>query len=245
MRRSGPRHRTEARRVVLLGDEVPYLLKRSPRRRTIALRIDRNGLTVSAPAGAAQSRLEEVLRERARWVLDKLLEIRARQAPGPLWRDGECLPLLGGSCRLVVSRGPARAQAVLAGKDLVVRLADPEDGASVRAKTLKWYRRAALAHFTGRVAHYAGRLGVAVPPLRLSNAATRWGSCNARGEIRLNWRLIKLSPRLIDYVVAHELAHLLHLDHSPAFWATVAGIYPDYAAARAELRRLGDHTHAF
>lgn len=235
----------EERMISLAGEAVPYLLKRSPKRRTIALRIDGNGLTVNAPARTSQRRLDAVLHEKAGWVLDKLAEIRARQVSAPLWRDGESLPLLGRRLSLRLSEGTARRQPELCGESLLVALPDPFDAAAVEARVVKWYRSRALTHFSQRVAVYAGHLGVAHPPLRISGAATRWGSCNARGEIRLNWRLIKAPPHLIDYVVAHELSHLRHLDHSLAFWQTVARLYPGHALARAELKRAGHLLHAF
>ena len=80
-------------------------------------------------------------------------------------------------------------------------------------------------------------LAVAPPTLRLSNARTRWGSCHASGRILLNWRLIQMPARLIDYVVVHELAHLREMNHSPRFWAVVAREIPDHTARRHEIRR--------
>ena len=76
-----------------------------------------------------------------------------------------------------------------------------------------------------------------MPAVRLSNARTRWGSCSSRSGIRLHWRLVHLSPALIDYVVAHEVAHLVEMNHSPRFWAVVERLYPDWREARAALRR--------
>ncbi|MFN9391063.1 MAG: M48 family metallopeptidase [Betaproteobacteria bacterium] len=89
--------------------------------------------------------------------------------------------------------------------------------------------------------HFAERLGVARPRVLLSDARTRWGSCNAGGEVRLNWRLMQAPEALIDYVVAHEVAHLLHLNHSPRFWRAVERIYPAWETARAELAATSHH----
>ena len=97
------------------------------------------------------------------------------------------------------------------------------------ARALAWYR--------GRIEEYCHRLGLPVPAVRLSNARTRWGSCSSRSGIRLHWRLVHLSPALIDYVVAHEVAHLVEMNHSPRFWAVVERLYPDWREARAALRR--------
>lgn len=91
-----------------------------------------------------------------------------------------------------------------------------------------------------RLARIARRLGRAPSRFALSDAQTQWGSCTRRGHIRLNWRLVQAPLALIDYVAAHELAHLIHLDHSPRFWAQVAVLCPDALARRAELRTMGN-----
>jgi predicted metal-dependent hydrolase len=88
------------------------------------------------------------------------------------------------------------------------------------------------------MAYYATKLSVPHPQLRLSRAKTQWGSCDMRGIVHLNWRLIQLSLSLVDYVVAHEMSHLIEMNHSSAFWKTVESIYPNYLVVREELRRL-------
>jgi hypothetical protein len=111
----------------------------------------------------------------------------------------------------------------------------------VRDAVVKWYRRHALEHLSERVVHFSGRLGTPAPRVFLSDARTRWGSCNAEREIRLNWRLMQAAAHVIDYVVAHEVAHLKVLSHSSRFWRTVAQIYPGYEAAKAELNAMSHH----
>lgn len=231
---------TEARTILLDGENIPYLLKRSPRR-TIGFRIDRNGLTVSAPLRTSQSHLDHLLAERAAWVLSKLREWQDRQPALLAWEDGALLFYLGGELRLALRQGNGRT--ALEGDDLVVAVPDPADVAAVQKKVQHWYRREAARFFAQRVGHYAARMGLAVPKLTLSGARTRWGSCNARGEIRLNWRLMQAPISQIDYVVVHELAHIIELNHSPRFWAVVAEHYPNWQRVRRELRHAGDHYH--
>jgi predicted metal-dependent hydrolase len=91
--------------------------------------------------------------------------------------------------------------------------------------------------FAERLAIHAPRLGVAVPPLRLSSARTRWGSCSHHGGISLNWRLVFMPIAVIDYVVCHELAHLKEMNHSPRFWSVVGQLCPDWRRLRLELRQ--------
>jgi len=111
----------------------------------------------------------------------------------------------------------------------------------VREAVVQWYRRHAAPHFAERVQHFSARLEVTTPRVLLSSARTRWGSCNAAGEVRLNWRLMQAASPVIDYVVAHEVAHLKVLSHSTRFWRTVQRIYPDYEAAKAELAAMSQH----
>jgi predicted metal-dependent hydrolase len=99
-----------------------------------------------------------------------------------------------------------------------------------------WLQRQALALFEERCHLYAMQLGVSIRRLRLSSAQTRWGSASADGTVRLNWRLIHFALPTIDYVVAHELAHLREMNHSPAFWEVVRSVMPDYELRRGSLK---------
>ena len=108
--------------------------------------------------------------------------------------------------------------------------------AQLRDAVQAWMMQTAHAHFVQRLDHFAPLLGVRWTVLKLSSANTRWGSAKADGSIRLHWRLMQFPPDVLDYVVAHELAHLRHMDHSDRFWAAVASVVPDYAALRARLK---------
>ena len=241
-----PRAASEARTIRIDGQEISYLLKRSPKRRTIGLRIDHRGLTVNAPQRAADNRLEQVLRERSNWLLDKLGEWQARQPAPFACADGETLLFLGSELVLRLTAGGPRTKPHLSEDDiLTLQLPDPADTAAARRKLEQWYRAEARRHFIQRLEHYAGRMGLALPNLALSGARARWGSCNSRGEIRLSWRLIQAPISQIDYVVVHELAHVRELNHSPRFWAIVEETLPQYEAAHRALKSNGERYHRF
>ncbi len=108
-----------------------------------------------------------------------------------------------------------------------------------------WYRRHAESLFAERVAHYAPLLNVAPRALKLSSAKTQWGSCTARGTVRLNEQLIRLPLRLIDYVVVHELAHLREMNHSAACWDVVGSACPNYTKLRRELKSVGLYARSY
>ena len=122
---------------------------------------------------------------------------------------------------------------------LLVALPRDADEARIRDAVQGWLQREARRVFAERVAHFEARLGVRVKRLSLSSAATRWGSANANGAVRLHWRLIEHPLATIDYVVAHELSHLREMNHGPRFWAVVRSVVPDYEQARARLRQQG------
>jgi len=119
--------------------------------------------------------------------------------------------------------------------DLTVLHPTAHDERAIMDTVSRWLRDEAAQRILPRVADFAHRVTNLLPPVRLSNARSEWGSCNHKGEIRLNWRLIQLPPVLADYVVAHEVAHLVELNHSRRFWALVESLLPGHDAHRKEL----------
>ncbi|HEY3326447.1 MAG TPA: SprT family zinc-dependent metalloprotease [Novimethylophilus sp.] len=221
---------------------IPYTLKVSANRRTIGLRIDERGLTVHIPKCAAWSNVEKLLHEKSAWILSKLA-LRER-APAPMeWTDGAPLLHLGQDIRLCLHQDARNRMFEFDGATLYISQPNPNDTAAVQRKVTQWYRKQALADFTRRIELLAAKLGVTPTALFLSSAKTRWGSCNSKGEIRLHWRLIQAPPHIIHYVVAHELAHLKEMNHSPKFWAWVEKLCPNYSTARQELKVLSAQLH--
>ena len=216
--------------------DIPYLLKASPRRRTVSMRINQDGLTVSIPSRMNLKLLDSLLQERASWITAKLTEWQDNRQEKIAFNHGTCLRHLGQDIQLHVIESDRNRLPQFDGQTLTIALPDPDNTAQVQRKVIQWYRKQALADFVRRVELMAARLGVPTPPVILSSAKTRWGSCNSRGEIRLNWRLIQAPPAIIFYVVAHELAHLKEMNHSPKFWAWVERIYPDYKTYRIALK---------
>jgi len=230
----------ETPRSIALGDRiVPYVLRRA-KRRTIGLSIDHRGLRVGAPRRSSLLEVEKIILRHGEWVVQKLDEWRTRRRPELLRIvDGVQLPMLGSQLEVRLALGANRG--VWGASEpaiLTLCLRSPDDAGRMLEKAL---RERARELFLERLAHYAELLGVAPPRLTLSAARTRWGSCSLKSGIRLNWRLIHFPRHVIDYVVAHELAHLREMNHSPRFWSVVGQLYPDYRAARDELKALATH----
>jgi len=219
------------RRVPVSRGTLHYRLVRA-RRRTVGIYVERDGVEVRAPRYATIAEIDAFLRQKESWIFERLAEWRRR--PPPLaWRHGSRLPLLGREVSIACV-AHAREARLLEDR---LEVGDERNASGIRARVLAWIRRAALAHFRDRIAEFAPRLAVPEPSLGLSNADTLWGSCSPKGRVLLNWRLYLLAPRLIDYVVVHELAHLRELNHSRRFWRLVESVYPGCRAARTELRR--------
>lgn len=228
------------RRIRLGNRLLDYALRRG-RRKTIGLSITASGLTVSAPRWVGIGQVEAVIRDREQWVWTKIAEMQRHQAaiPQVRWEDGGTVPYLGTPIVLAVATGERRVPRTRYDADtrtLTLALPPGATRAQIRDRVEAWLQEEARAVFRARLAHFEANLDVAHRALRLSSAKTRWGSCSADGRILLNWRLIHFPLSSIDYVVAHELAHLKEMNHGPRFWATVASILPDYEAARAQVK---------
>jgi hypothetical protein len=228
------------RRIQLSERVLDYVFRRA-RRKTIGLSITADGLTVAAPRWVGISQVEEAIREREAWVLTKLGDMQRHHAaiPKVRWEDGGTIPYLGVPITIRISARGVRAvqpRFDSATRELTIPLPPAATSAQVRDRVETWLQDAARSLFRDRLAFYETRLGTKHRVLRLSSAKSRWGSCSADGRILLNWRLIHFPVSSIDYVVAHELAHLKEMNHGPRFWATVANLLPDYEIARAHVR---------
>ncbi len=223
------------------GEVVGYWLRRT-KRRTIGFTIDDRGLGVTIPRWVSKAETEAAIREKSRWIARQLArwrehsEQRARLATR--WEDGGKVRLFGTDLVLALD---AQARGVtLDGERIVVGMAPDAGPERLRNRVHGWLQEQARAYFASRVPVFSARLGKAPQRWSLSSARTRWGSCTRDGAIRLNWRLIHFRSDVIDYVIAHEIAHLRELNHGARFWATVSDLFPDFEKARAELRAASD-----
>jgi len=226
-----PPPEAKTRHLLIGGRIVDYRFKSGVKR--LSMTIDERGLRIGAPHRTSQSEIEAFVQGHGDWVLKKLGELAHATQPRHLTvKDGARLPLLDSEAEVRVLPGANRVRWV---GELLVLEARPE--ADLGQLAVRALQKRALTHFGERLAHFTGRLDLAVPKLGLSSAQTRWGSCSRHGGIRVNWRLIHLPTQLGDYVVAHEVAHLLEMNHSERFWRVVSSLYPEWKAARTELKQ--------
>lgn len=209
-------------------------MRRNPRARRITLRITPAGLVVTAPPHISDRMLRAAVTARAGWIADALAR-RDAELADPL-EPGDHIPLLGSAVILGIGSGSRvrRAGAVLEMPP------DRPPGPALE----RWYRREARRHFQALVAAWAPRVGVTPTGITIRDQRTRWGSASARGTLSFSWRLMMAEPQIAEYVVVHELVHLRHMDHSPAFWSCVGEHLPTYRDPREWLHREGARLHA-
>jgi predicted metal-dependent hydrolase len=231
----GPR----ARRALAGAHVIEYHLRRA-RRRTIGFQIDDSGLTISAPRWVTLREIEAAIAEKSRWIRTKQHEWRAwrekQRLPRVFFSDGATLPYLGqaDTLRLRAEVGATRLDP--ARTELHLALPHEAAEAQIRDTVQAWLQGEAARIFAERIARFGDRIGPRFTGWRLSSARSQWGSCKHDGRVRLNWRLVHFALPVIDYVVAHELAHLQELNHSPRFWKAVEQLLPGFEVARDEIK---------
>lgn len=214
-----------------------YRIVRS-NRRTIALQVDDEGkLIIRAPLQATQSQIDAVVKRHAAWIRSRQKQAGLAQAslPKHLYHAGERFLYLGATYPLELVERPSTALR-FSGKFYLDQALQPQAAALFEA----WYRQQARQVFKQRLDLYAQKYNLNYNQLRINQARTRWGSCSgSKRNINLNLRLVLAPLEIIDYVVVHELVHLVHHNHSHLFWEGVAAILPDYAKRRDWLKVNG------
>lgn len=219
--------------VIRVG-EIEVRLRRSNKRRTLALQVRNGEATAFAPEGLPLSVIQEFAEKKADWLRKQVTQSALPPAPLhslPL-HSGKVLLYLGHPLTLVLTDRP---QAEWTGATLHLPLHQP--AVHLRA----WTRQQVWPTYAALVGEWAARLGVAgkVSRVLVTDTRSRWGSCNGAGEIRLHWLLAFAPPEVLSYVALHEVAHLHEMNHSPRFWAWVAREMPDYRVHQRWLREHG------
>lgn len=216
--------------------DLSLVLRRSARARRFSLRVSRldGQVTLSLPARARESEALAFAAGQAEWIRRSL----SRSSVVERVCFGMSLPFAGKELRLE----PAQVRApVIAGAALCL----PPDPARVAPRVLAYLKLHARQRLQAASDRYADQLGRAHGGITLRDTRSRWGSCAADGRLMYSWRLIMAPPEVLDYVAAHEVAHLAEMNHSPAFWAVVRRLMPDYETHRRWLKREGNALHRF
>lgn len=228
----------------------PYSIKRSARRRSISIEVRNAQVAIRAPMGVAEPLLLAFLREKSAWVLRKIQEQQVSIAAQPRveaanYGTGSHLPFMGQTLYLVVAQGPQAAVA-RSGSELhllLSRRARAEPQAQLLALLSRWYEQQALVILAAKTRALCQQLGLVCQQVKVRATRSKWGHCTSAGVIQYNWQILLAPEPVVDYLVAHEVCHLRHHNHSPEFWALVASVCPEYAVLRRWLRQAGASLH--
>lgn len=221
--------------IDLDGTPVTVTVRVNARARSYRLSLPHaTGPVLTLPPHGRWAEAEAFLLRQRHW-----LAARIRRAPeAASFADGGVVPLRGVDHRIIGTgklRGRVEA-AMVEGEPVLLVPGAPEHQAR---RLTDWFKDQAQLDLAERTAFHARRLGVTVKAVRMRSQASRWGSCSSSGNINYNWRLVLAPPFVLDYVAAHEVAHLVEMNHSAAFWATVGRTLPDMERGRAWLKAHG------
>lgn len=253
MARPGGRRSAPCFAVHVNGQETPIEVRRSPRARRFTLRVNeaQRGVVLTMPLSVSLKEAGDFLTRHEGWLQGRLAAL-----PEPVpFTDGIVLPLRDtehlvrfvGTARgrgvVWTESAPARGLAPMRSPLPRICVAGPREHAPRRL--LDWLKREARKDLSARVTWHAGRLGLAPKRVSVRDQSSRWGSCSSAGSLSFSWRLILAPCLVLDYVAAHEVAHLKEMNHGPRFWQLVRRTMPRYEEARSWLRRHGGGLHRF
>lgn len=210
----------------------------SDRRRTIEITVDRGGeLIIAAPTGCDPAAMETFVRDKRAWIYTKLAEKEALRRPAPEKRfvTGEGFPYLGRSYRLLLVDDQDVPLKLEHGRFRLRRAGVPNG----REHLVRWYTAHAHPWISRRIRPLQARVGVAPSQIRILDLGYRWGSCGKSNTLNFHWRTILLPPRIIDYILVHELVHLVEPHHTPEFWRRIERALPGSLGLRERLAREG------
>jgi predicted metal-dependent hydrolase len=210
---------------------------RTSRRKTADIRVEEGAVSVIVPVSTSVEKIDQLLSSKRMWIKEKVaLQREMAPASSKQFVSGEAFPYLGRNYRLKIEHGSFAPVKLLQGRLVAQMPESDQQPYMIRNAIVRWYKRQAEQKIREKVKRYAPIVGVEPEGINVKAFKSRWGSCTAKGELEFNW-LIMLAPnRMVDYVVIHELCHLIHHDHSPEFWREVVRVMPDYQLCREWLR---------
>jgi predicted metal-dependent hydrolase len=223
--------------------DIDYQLLPGSDRKTTDIVIERNGVvTVRPPSGYTPEQVDAVVEAKRMWIYRNLAEWRDLNAAAVArqWVNGETFLYLGRSYRLSLVTDQERDLLLKDGRFRLKRSLIEEGGEPAAKKAFEtYYTHQGVQRITNRVAHFAPKVGVKPAAITVKDMAFRWASCGKQNALAFHWKCMMAPPKIIGYLVVHELCHIRHRDHSQAFWNEVDKVMPDYEERKAWLRKNG------
>ena len=223
--------------------DIEYQLLPGSQRKTTDIVIERDGVvTVRPPANYTPEQVDAVVESKRMWIYRNLAEWKDLNASAVVreWANGETFLYLGRSYRLSLVSNQEGDLMLKDGRFCLSRSVVEEGGAeAARLAFETYFSERGLQRFSERVAYYAPKAGVTVASIKVKEMGYRWASCGKNGVLNFHWKCMMAPPKIIDYIVVHELCHVHHRSHSDAFWNEVDKVLPDYRERKEWLRRRG------
>ena len=223
---------------------IPYVIRKSEKAKYVRITVGSEGVTVTAPSCVNETEVMSFINQKKDWINKKISACSVYNGFNSEHRfiDGEQLFFQGDSFTLrVVEYAGKSTKVVLKGEQFVVHInklmPEADRKTAIRDKLASFYKRLARAAIVERVDYYIAALGVNYSSIRIKDQKTRWGSCSKQGNLNFNWRIVMAPSDIIDYVVVHELCHLIQMNHSKKFWHLVESHIPDYRERRRWLKQ--------
>ncbi|SDY09918.1 M48 family metallopeptidase [Nitrosomonas halophila] len=223
--------------------DIEYHLLPGSQRRTTDIVIERDGkIVVRPPADFTPEQVDALVESKRIWIYRNLAEWKDLNAATVAreWVNGETFLYLGGTYRLVLVNGQDKALLLKGDRFCLSRELIEQGGTDMARKAFEqFYADKGQQRFAEHVAFYAPRVGVSVAGIKVKDMGYRWASCGRRGVLNFHWKCMMAPPRIIDYIVVHELCHFHHRNHSDAFWNEVDKVLPDWRERKEWLRKRG------
>ena len=224
------------------GEGFTVNVVKSGRRKTVALKVSHNGVSIHIPATLPLSTASAFVIQKTQWIQKKLhQQLNRPLAIARQFIDGECYLYMGVDYPLsIITDKNIQNKIDFDGEHIsFVGSENTSTPKIIRAELINWYHRQATSHLQQKTLYFSDIIGVMPRSITVKNYKARWGSCNSRSDIQYNWKIIMAPADIIDYIIIHELCHIQHHNHSPAFWQCVKHYYPDYKSARLWLKNNG------
>lgn len=213
---------------------------RTSRRKSATIKVEDGLVIVVVPKALELEKIEKLVADKHQWIIEKLaIQLEATPRSDKEYVSGEAFPYLGRNYRLKVLQGDLSPTKLVNGR-ITVCVPDPSNQSHyIRRSLMNWYKRNAEKKIRDKVRRYENLVGVETGVVRIKEFKSRWGSCTPYGDLEFNWVIVMAPNRVVDYVVIHELCHLVHHDHSPQFWKEVERVMPDYQEHKEWLKVNG------
>lgn len=225
---------------------IPYTLSRSSRRKTLSISVDQHGVSVISPAAVDVTKIESTLHKKAAWIIKQLADFKEinTKVKECSFLSGEKLPYLGRHYRLKIQKTDCdkprfRFYQSRFLAELPHEISEEEHRDILHPLYVNWVKERAHVFAQDRLKRFTLKLQQEPTKITIKDQEQRWGSCTPTGQILLNWRIFLAPTSIIDYVLAHELVHLKHMNHSKEYWETLRMLLPDYEQRKEWLRING------